>query len=64
MKVVDSRTLHDENDMEFLMILAFLDPEAGFSHLSESSDGEVVIYDKSGNSGVLHADNYHLEFNN
>ncbi|WP_339145256.1 hypothetical protein [Pseudoalteromonas galatheae] len=61
MKVVDSRTLHDENDMDFLMLLALLDPKVGFSRLSESNDGAVVIHDKNGNSGELHADDYHLE---
>ncbi len=47
--------------MDFLMLLALLDPKVGFSRLSESNDGAVVIHDKNGNSGELHADDYHLE---
>lgn len=46
--------------MDFLMLLALLDPKVGISRLSESNDGAVVIHDKNGNSGELHADDYHL----
>tara|TARA_X000000368_G_scaffold344339_1_gene283126 strand:+ start:381 stop:578 length:198 start_codon:yes stop_codon:yes gene_type:complete len=60
-KVVDSMTQHDETDTDFLMILAFLDPKDGFSHFSQSEDGAPIVHDRAGNSGELHAADYHIE---
>lgn len=61
LKVVDSSTQHDETDTEFLMILALLDPKDGFSHFSQSEDGAPIVHDCAGNSGELHAADYHIE---
>lgn len=58
---VDSRTQHEETDTVFLMVLAGLDPSDGFERVDQNSDGTPIIVDKKGNTGELHADDYHIE---
>ena len=37
------------------------DPKDGFSHFSQSEDGAPIVHDRAGNSGELHAADYHIE---